>query len=115
MTAWGGDQINQYGNGNIGKIDQRSGDVRNQVSVAERAAASAELTAFIAHLHEVGLLSPDGDPVDTSAIEAEIVKKESTLRKVVNVIGRGAKEALAKAVNHVVVPLLLKLVEQQLR
>jgi hypothetical protein len=115
VTAWSGDQINQYGNGNIGKIDHRSGDVRNQVSLAEQYGASAELTAFIAHLHEVGLLSPDGDPVDTSAIAAEIVKKKSSLRKVVNVIGRGAKEALAKTVNHVVVPLLLKLLEEQLR
>lgn len=110
-----GDQFNRYGNGNIGKIGQRSGDVRNQVSVAEQLGASAELTAFIAHLHEVGLLSPDGDPVDTPAIEAEIVKEKSTLRKVVNVLGRGAKEALAKTVNHVVVPLLLKLVEKQLQ
>jgi hypothetical protein len=112
VTNWIGEQYNQHGNHNIGKIDRRSG---NTVTPDERNQAVDELVAFIDHLHRLGLVSWSGDRMDEKGIKAEVSKKESTLRKVANALGRGAAEALSKAVDHVVVPLVLKLIEAQSR
>lgn len=115
MTAWSGDQFNQYGDHNVGKIDLRTGDVVNRATPVETAEAVGELAAFVAHLHRAGLLSPTGDPVDPEAIAAEVSKEESKLRKVAKALGRGAAGALSKAMSQVVVPLVLKLVQERLR
>jgi hypothetical protein len=115
VTNWIGEQYNQVGNHNIGKIDQRSGNAVNPVTPMERMQAVGELVDFVDHLHRLGLVSESGDPVDENAIKAEVSKKESTLRKVANALGRGAAEAMSKAVDHVVVPLVLKLIEAQSR
>lgn len=115
MSTWNGEQYNQYGDHNIGKVDLRPGNTTNQVTPAEKIQAVGELAAFIEHLHELGLVSPSGDPVDTKAIQAEVSKKESKLRKVASALGRGAAEALSKTMNHVVVPVVLKMIEEQFR
>lgn len=106
-----GDQFNQYGDCNIGKIDQRSGSTVNTLSVAEKAQAIAELAGFIDHLEKTGLISSSGQLTDVKAIEKAVVSHESKLQKVAHGLAAGATRVLSSALNHVAAPAILKLIE----
>jgi hypothetical protein len=95
LTSYiGGDQFNQYGYHNIGKIDQRSESTVNNLSVTGRGQAIAELASFIDYLEKTGLISTSGQLTDVKAIEVEIVSHESRLRKVAHgLIGAGSGHA----------------------
>jgi hypothetical protein len=113
VNNWvGGDQFNQSGNYNIGKIDQRPGSTGNSLTGTESAQAISELAAFIDHLQRIGLIPAAGEPVDAKAIEAEVSKQESKLRKVTHALARGASRTLSTALDHVVAPLVLKMIEK---
>ena len=115
MTSYiGGDQFNQYGYHNIGKIDQRSESTVNNLSVTGRGQAIAELASFIDYLEKTGLISTSGQLTDVKAIEVEIVSHESRLRKVAHGLAAGATRVLSYALDHVAAPALLKLIESQL-
>jgi len=111
----GGDQFNQYGDHNIGKIDQRSGSTVNAISVTEKAQAIAELAEFIDYLEKAGLISASGQLVDVKEIESEVVRHESRLRKVAYGLAAGATRVLSSALDHVAAPVILKLIESHLR
>ncbi|MGH3381523.1 MAG: hypothetical protein ACRDP6_43020 [Actinoallomurus sp.] len=108
----GGDQINQHGSGNIGKIDQRSGRTIQKISSKERAQAAIELAEFIEHLENVGLISKSGQMADVKAVEAAVAEHESGLRKVAIAVKSGATQAISAVVDHVATPVLLKLIQQ---
>ena len=108
----GGDQINQYGSGNIGKIDQRSGPTIQKISSKEKAQAATELAEFIEHLENVGLISSSGKIADVKAVEAAVAEQESRLGKVATALKSGAAQAISAVVDHVATPVLLKLIQQ---
>lgn len=112
MTGYiSGDQFNQYGDYNIGKIDQRSGPSVNTLSVTEKAQAIAELAIFIEYLEKAGLISTSGQLTDVRAIEAAVVCHESRLRKVAHGLAAGVTRVLSSALDHVAAPTILKLIE----
>lgn len=106
-----GDQFNQYGDRNIGKIERRSGPVVNALSVTEKSKAIAELADFIDYLEEKGLISASGQLNDVKVIEEEIVNRESRLRKVAHGLASGATRVLSSALDHVAAPVILSLIE----
>ena len=115
MTSYiNGDQFNQYGDHNIGKVDQRSGCTVGTLSVTSKAQALAELACFIDHLEKAGLISAAGQLTDVKAIEVEVVRHESRLRKVVHGLAAGATRVLSSALDHVAAPAILKLIEGHL-
>ncbi len=112
MNNFIGEQFNQHGNYNIGKIDARSGNSPS-LSVTEQAAAVAELADFIQHLEQSGLLTENGDPVDENLIESAVANQESKLRKVVHALAHGGKRALSSSLNHIVAPIVVALIEKR--
>lgn len=110
----GGDQFNQYGDHNIGKIDQRSGSTVNALPITEKAQAIAELAGFIDYLEGAGLISASGQLTNVKAIEAAVVSHESRLRKVAHGLAAGAIRVLSSALDHVAAPAILKLIESHL-
>lgn len=111
MSNFIGEQFNQHGNYNIGKIDARPGNSPS-LSVTEQAGAIAELAEFIQHIEQAGLLSTNGQPVNQNAIESAVADQETKLRKVIHALARGGKRALSSALDHVIAPLVVALIER---
>ena len=106
----GGDQVNQYGHHNIGKI-AANGSV---LSLVEKAQAITELAEFIDYLQKSGLVSSSGEVVDEDGVRAAISAQESRLRKVAHAVTVGAGRVLSSALDHVVAPLVLKMLESHI-
>jgi hypothetical protein len=106
-----GEQFNQYGDHNVGKIDARNSSF-SPVPATELRVATSELAELIRSLARAGLLSPDGGMVDESAAAAVVRAHQPRLRKVAGVLATGGKKALSSSFDTVVAPLVLALVEK---
>jgi hypothetical protein len=112
MSNFIGEQFNQHGNYNVGKVDARTGNAPS-MSVVEQADAISELAEFIQLLERTGLVAPTGDLANTEATKAAIKNQESKLRRVIHVLANGGKRALISSLDHVITPLILALIEEQ--
>lgn len=110
----GGDQINQHGNCNIGKVNQPAGMSSGTLPKTEREYAIAELGDFLNYLEGLGLVTSSGQFTDSGQVEAEIVNNQSKLQRVGNALRSGGTQALSAALNYVAAPATLELIKQNI-
>ncbi|EXG79075.1 hypothetical protein [Cryptosporangium arvum] len=92
----GGDQYNQNGTTNIGKIESHQ-------SVAIR-----ELNDFLAWAEEQGLVLPGGLVTDENRLRATVRSHPGRLRRVAAAVAGGSKDALMKASPGIATTLILQ-------
>ena len=110
----GGDQINQHGNYNIGKVDQSDDMSAGTLSTTDREHAIAELSDFLRYLEYLGLVTSSGQLTDSGQVEAEIVNHRSKLQKAGKALRSGGAQALSAALNYVAAPTALELIKQNM-
>jgi hypothetical protein len=106
-----GEQFNQYGDHNIGKIDARN-SAYSSFSSTELRVATIELAGLIRSLERAGLVSPDGGITDERAAAAVVQAHRPRLGKVAALLAAGGRKALSSSFDHVLTPLALALVEK---
>lgn len=102
----GGDQVNQSGSFNVGKIDLGADD---------RRLAADELRRFVADLEARGILGAGGEVLDEHRLVAAVVEGSGRLRGIARALAGGARSFLIGVVTNAATPSILQLIEKFVR
>jgi hypothetical protein len=100
----GGDQINQSGQVNIGKVESGAGGKYDP--------AVEELRALVLDLKRYGIITPAGEVADERRLEAAVLERKPRLQKVARALAAGARSVLLGFVNSEATPAILQLIEK---
>jgi hypothetical protein len=99
-----GDQINQAGQVNIGKVAGGLGDDYDD--------AVKELRYFIADLKRSGIVAPTGEITDDQRLEDAVLERKPRLKAVARALATGARSVLLGVVNGAATPAILQFIEK---